>query len=188
MYEKYIDELSATLKNVEVDEIRTAEDLIISIYRNNKRIYVIGNGGSAAASSHWVCDFGKIIVMDKKRFQVMSLTDNNAWITAIANDLSYEDVFVEQLRNLMSEGDLLIGISASGNSENIVRSFEYAHSIGAKTMGIIGFFGGKVRELSDHSIYIPSYNYGIVEDIQLAIGHMISQEIKSNMKDGRYDG
>lgn len=72
--------------------------------------------------------------------------------------------------------------------KNDVRSFEYAHSIGAKTMGIIGFFGGKVRELSDHSIYIPSYNYGIVEDIQLAIGHMISQEIKSNVKDGRYDG
>jgi D-sedoheptulose 7-phosphate isomerase len=187
MYEKYIEDLSAVLKAVDVEEIRTAENLIIQTYHNNNRIFVIGNGGSAAASSHWVCDFGKIIVMDKKRFKVMSLTDNNAWITAIANDLSYEEVFVEQLKNLMSEGDLLIGISASGNSMNIVKAFEYAHSIGAMTMGIIGFSGGKVRELSDHYIYIPSHNYGIVEDIQLAIGHMISQQIKKNMKDGKYD-
>lgn len=187
MYQDYINELTSVLMDVETDEIKTAEELIVSIYRNNKRIFVIGNGGSAAASSHWVCDFGKIIVMDKKRFKVMSLTDNNAWITAIANDLSYEEIFVEQLENLMSEGDLLIGISASGNSKNIIKAFEFAHSIGAKTMGVVGFFGGRLRELSDHSIYIPSYNYGIVEDIQLAIGHMISQEIKRNMIEGKYN-
>lgn len=184
MYEEYIQQLSATLMAVEVDNIKKAEELIIGIYEKSKRIFIIGNGGSAAASSHWVCDFGK--TANKKRFQIMSLTDNIAWITAIANDLSYEDIFVEQLRNLMNEGDLLIGISASGNSENVIRAFEYALSIGAKTLGIVGFTGGRVKELSEHYIFIPSSNYGIVEDIQLAIGHMISQKVKKDMMDGKY--
>lgn len=186
MYRDYIQQLTNTISMLNIDEIKSAQSLILECYRNNGRIYIVGNGGSAAASSHWVCDLSKINVKNLKRLEVFSLTDNASWMTAISNDFSYEAVFVEQLINLIKANDLLIGISASGNSMNVVKAVEYSKSIGAKSLGVVGFAGGKLKETADGSVHILSDNYGIVEDIQLAIGHMISQAIKRELEEGIY--
>lgn len=178
MYKDYIKQLKESLNQVDLLKIKEAEDIITKCYKNNGNIYIIGNGGSATTSSHWACDFGKISVDDKRRISVYSLTDNNALLTAISNDINYKMVFEEQLKNLLESKDLLVGISASGNSENVINAFKYAKKIGSKTLSIVGFTGGKLKEIADYYIYIPCKNYGVIEDIQLAIGHMISQEIK----------
>lgn len=181
MYEDYIKQLNKTINQVNLAQIKDAENIIIECYKNDGCIYIIGNGGSAATSSHWVCDFGKVIVDGKKRIAVYSLTDNNAWMTAISNDINYEVIFEEQLKNLLRPQDLLVGISASGNSQNVIKAFKYAKKVGVKTLSIVGFTGGNLKEISDCCIYIPCENYGVIEDIQLAVGHMISQEIKRKL-------
>ncbi len=183
-YLDYFERLNETLSKLKISELEKLEEIIFNAYKDNKTIFVIGNGGSASAATHWACDFSKgTKVEGKKPLRCISLTDNIAIMTAISNDISYEDVFVEQLKVFLSSGDILIGISASGNSENIVKALQYCKDNGGIAVAIVGFTGGKCREIANHTIYIPNNEYGIVEDIHIIIDHMISQKIKKRIED-----
>ena len=140
----------------------------------DQQIFAIGNGGSASTASHFVTDLAKGASLDrKKRFKVVSLTDNVEWITALGNDLCFEDIFVEQLRNFAQPGDVLIAISGSGNSENVLRAVRHAKEIGCITVGFVGFQGGKLKALVDHAVVIESDHMGRIEDMHLILQHMI---------------
>ena len=139
-----------------------------------KRIYAIGNGGSASTASHFVNDMGKgASVGRKKRFKVVPLTDNVEWMTALSNDLSYDEVFAEQLKNFAEPGDLLFAISGSGNSENVLRAVAYAREVGCKTVGFSGFGGGKLKDMVDECIVVDSDHMGRVEDMHLILQHVV---------------
>ena len=150
-----------------ITTIRTARN-------REKRIYAIGNGGSASTASHFVNDMGKgASVGRQKRFKTIPLTDNVEWITALSNDLSYDDVYVEQLKNFAEPGDVLVAFSGSGNSENVLRAVTYANSVGCQTLGFCGFGGGKLKDLANESIVIDSCHMGRVEDLHLILQHLI---------------
>lgn len=139
-----------------------------------KRIYAIGNGGSASTASHFVNDMGKGASIGREtRFKTIPLTDNVEWMTALSNDLCYEDVYVEQLKNFAEPGDILLAISGSGNSENVLRAVGYANEVGCVTIGFTGFEGGTLRELVQHCVVIPSDHMGRIEDMHLILQHMI---------------
>ena len=143
----------------------------------------MGDGGSASNASHFACDLGKgtlkrVYDGKEKRFRVISLTDNIVTITAFANDLSFEDIFVQQLHNLIDKGDVVIGISGSGNSPNVIKAIRYAQTCGAKTIGFLGFkTGGKLSKLVDYEITVQDNHYGRIEDIHLALGHLITDNL-----------
>lgn len=181
-FHKYKQELIESIDNLSQKDMEQFFQIMLDSYNKNKKIIIIGNGGSAATASHFSCDLGKgASVEGVRRFRVISLTDNVPLITAISNDISYDEVFKYQLENILEKDDLVIGISASGNSENIVKAFEYAKSKSAKTFGLVGFSGGKVKDLSDGYIHVQSFNYGIVEDIHLIIEHVLTQYFKKYM-------
>ena len=186
-YENYRTRLRDTLQSITIESIYHLENRIMNCYKNSQSIYIMGNGGSASAASHWACDFSKgTFVQGKKSLRVIGLADNMALFSAIANDMGYESVFAFQLQTLLKKGDLVIGISASGNSMNIVRAFEYAKSIGAETFAVVGFSGGKMKEIADSSIYIPNGEYGIVEDIHMILDHMIMPRIRYRIEHEEY--
>lgn len=179
-FKNYKDELVKTLDLIDSLELSGVTEVLWNAYLQGRRIYVIGNGGSAATASHYVCDFGKgAAVPGEKRIKIMSLTDNVSHMTAISNDISYEDVFKEQLENLLEPEDVVIAISASGNSGNLLSSVAYANDIGAITVGILGFDGGKLLQMVQHRLVIDNFNYGQVEDAHLILGHVLSQYFRT---------
>lgn len=181
----YIRELKSALDALPVDAIGRAVEMILQTYRRGGTIFVAGNGGSASTSSHFACDLGKgTAVEGKPRLRVISLADNLALLTAWANDVSYEAIFAEQLKNLMCPDDLLIAISASGNSPNVLRAAEYAHQLGCKVIGLTGFGGGKLADLADLAIIAESHEYGPVEDIHLILDHIMRRCIHNTLKEG----
>ena len=151
--------------------------LIATLYRGfeeGRTIFLVGNGGSAATASHFGQDLAKGTLSSmsaKRRFRVIPLTDNVGFITALANDEGYESIFEQQLRNLAREGDLLVAISGSGNSPNVLRAVEYAHSIGMTTIGVTGFDGGKLRALARESVHVPIDDMGMCEAIHGVVFH-----------------
>lgn len=178
-YRTYIDELIRHLNDLQELDLARLENTLLDAYLNDRMIFVIGNGGSAATASHMATDFSKgTTVASKKRIKMLSLTDNVAWMTALGNDLSYEDIYVEQLKTFLQPGDVLLSISASGNSKNLVKAVEYCNAHGGKSVSLLGFSGGKLKELSHEFIHIPNFNYGVVEDIHLVINHIVSQKLK----------
>jgi len=178
----YLEKLTDSLKELSLDDIAEVAETIYQGYLNGCQVFIMGNGGSASTASHFACDLGKgTIVLGKPRFRVISLNDNVALMTALSNDFGYENIFVEQLTNLLNPGDIVIAITASGNSENILRAVEYAKSKGAITIGFIGFGGGKLRSMADLSIVISSRNYGRVEDVHLILEHLICQYLERKL-------
>lgn len=177
---QYLDELIRCLNKLDADKMLEAIEMLLAAYRNNKKVFILGNGGSASAASHMACDLSKgtlqrIYDKREKRLKVISLTDNVALISAFANDLSYEDIFIQQLRNLVESGDVVIALSGSGNSPNVVKAVEYAKNCGAKTIGILGFkTGGKLGSMVDCAIIADSNFYGPNEDIQSVLGHIMT--------------
>jgi D-sedoheptulose 7-phosphate isomerase len=170
----YLDELDATLKALPHEQIAAIIDAIRDVRDRDAQLFVVGNGGSAATASHFAVDLGKGASLGaERRFRVLSLTDNVPWITALANDLSYEDVFVEQLRNYARAGDLLLAISGSGNSENVLRAVRYANSIGCRTIGLAGFAGGKLREQAQECLVVSADHMGRIEDGHFVVQHLI---------------
>jgi D-sedoheptulose 7-phosphate isomerase len=148
-------------------------------YDEDRQIFIIGNGGSAGTASHMACDLaknvlGKLPDKAKKRFRVMSMTDNVPMITALSNDLGFEHVFTEQLHLFARCGDLLIVISGSGNSPNVIRAIELAHEMGLRTAGLLGFGGGKAQPLLDTTVLVPDFTYGYVEDMHMVFDHLIT--------------
>ena len=182
--QKYISHLQDVLERLKLDDMQQSIDVIMEAYYVNKQIFVIGNGGSASTASHLACDLGKgTSVAGKPRFRVISLTDNVATMTAWSNDVAYEDVFVEQLKNLVNAGDVVIGISASGNSENVIRAMQHAADIGCNTIGWSGLGGGKLATICDVNVVVDSHQYGPVEDVHLILNHVLHAWIQEEFSD-----
>jgi len=151
-------------------------------YEEGRTLLTFGNGGSAALASHFVCDIGKgTAAPGRKRLRAISLTDNAPLVTAWANDTSYGEIFAEQLRALLQKGDLVLAISGSGNSENVVRGLQTAREAGAKTMALTGFSGGRVKALADICLIVPSDNMPHIEDAHLLSAHAIFTAIRRRM-------
>lgn len=171
----YIEELQATLSRLRVEQIEEAIRAALDARERDAQIFVIGNGGSAATASHMAVDIGKGASLGaSRRYRVMSLTDNVAWMSALSNDISYADVFVEQLKNFARPGDLLLAFSGSGNSENIVRAVRYARSIGCRTIGFAGFEGGRLSDEAETCLVVDSNHMGRIEDAHLIVQHILS--------------
>ena len=169
------------------DELRpaTLEQIATEILKPGRTTFIFGNGGSASTASHMAVDLAKgAQVEGYPRLRVVSLTDNTAMITAWANDASYYFVFEEQLKSLMKRGDVVIGISASGDSPSVLSAMIYAKENGAVTIGFIGFGGGKLKQLVDIDVTVSSRNYGVVEDFHLSLNHIISQFIRQFLEGG----
>lgn len=177
-------QLVANLPYEKID--RVINDLMFA-YDRGKHIFIFGNGGSAALASHFACDLGKGTIVSsngQKRFRVMALTDNVPLMTAWANDSCYEQIFAEQLRNFLTPGDVAFAISGSGNSPNILRGLEVARSHGARTIGLTGFEGGKMKSLCDVCVILPSDNMQIIEDFHLSVTHAIFSVIRHRVSKG----
>ena len=176
----YLLEITRCLASIDKTKIELIIDVLVDAYKKDRKVFILGNGGSASTASHMACDLGKgtlqrIYDNTERRFRVISLTDNVAIMTAFANDLSFDEIFVQQLRNLVDTDDIVIALSGSGNSPNVIKAMEYAKLCGAKTIGILGFkTGGKVGSIVDISIVVDSNHYGPIEDIQLVLNHMIA--------------
>ena len=182
--DQYLTETLPLFKEYQTETFQKAMDAMCATYQAGGTIFLCGNGGSAGTSSHMVNDLSKgSVVEGKKRLRVVGLADNMSLLTAYANDNGYETVFVEQLKSLFKSGDVLISISCSGNSENVVRASDYARKHGGKVIGLLGFSGGKLLALSDFPIHFKSYNYGAVEDAQLMFSHLSSQFLHQYIKE-----
>ncbi len=180
---QYIRELEEILDSVQIDKLENIVELIYDAYKKNKQVFIFGNGGSASTASHFACDLSKGTILEgKPRLKAMSLNDNMALITAISNDLDYTEVFREQLKNMINEGDVVMGITASGNSDNILKAMEYARKHSANTVGIIGFGGGKLKDVVDKHIIISNNDYGQVEGFHVVLAHLISLCFKEKIK------
>lgn len=170
----YFTDVEAALKRLDVEEINRAMNAIYRAFQERRHIYVFGNGGSAATASHLANDFNKGISQGlRKKFRVCCLNDNMATVMAIANDLDYSDVFAEQLRNRLEPGDLVIAISGSGNSSNIIKAVRHAKECGCEVIGLSGYDGGRLKTLADYSMHVDVDDMQIVEDLHLVFNHMM---------------
>lgn len=172
----YLRELKAALDALDLEAVRRARDWIGQARDEGRQLFVCGNGGSAATASHLANDLGKGASYGRPpaaRFRVVALTDNIPWITALANDVGYESIFAEQLRNLGQKGDVLVAISGSGNSPNVLNAVEAAREQGMKSIGWCGFGGGKLAGRVDLPIVVDSRHMGRVEDIHAIVMHLV---------------
>lgn len=153
-------------------------DMIKAAFEGNKKIITCGNGGSASTASHYITDWNKMVnLATGRKFRGVSLCDNIGLITAYGNDLSYDDVFSGQVNALMDEGDLLIAISGSGNSPNVLKAVEAARQAGGKTLAVVGYDGGKLMPVCDHSVWVKSFDMQLCEDVHLMFGHMVMKTL-----------
>jgi len=171
----YLSYLNDVLSKIETDDIGCFVQTLLDARERGATIFFIGNGGSAATASHFANDIAVGTNSYEKPFRVISLTDNQAIITAIGNDFGYQDIFIRQLKILAKPGDILVGISASGNSPNLIRAFQYAASNGIKTVAITAFDGGKLKLMADEGIHVPTApkEYGPAEDAHMVLDHLI---------------
>lgn len=178
----YLNGMARLLGEIDCRGIDDFAELMVDAWRNDRRVFVFGNGGSATTASHHACDLMKTAAVDgQRRLNAFSLVDNVGIGTAIGNDLDYEQVFVYLLETYAKRGDLAVAISGSGNSPNVLRACTWARRNGVKVIALTGFSGGKLKDLADLHINIPSDNYGYVEDLHLAIGHMVAQILKARI-------
>ena len=175
----YIDELKVTLDQLSEEVINQVLDILHEARLNNRQVFILGNGGSASTASHFVCDLGKNTrVQGVPNFRVMGLTDNMALFSALANDEGYENVFAQQLGNYLQQDDVVIGISTSGNSPNVVNAIQFANSLGAQTIGFTGFSSGELGNMLDIDLHVPSHSIEHVEDIHLVLEHLITKALR----------
>jgi len=175
---------------IDARELQALGDSVFEAYRRRAMVFVIGNGGSGSNASHFSEDAGKCTIHPddydndaKKRLRILSLTDNTPYLLAWANDAGFERVFVEQLKNLANSGDLLIAISGSGNSPNILRAVEWANQHDLRTFGLTGYSGGKLRSLAHQNLHVPLDDMGMVESIHLAAFHWVVGDMARRMSD-----
>lgn len=179
---KYIEMEKQVLDSLSIEEINDVMNVLEQTRLAGKRIFICGNGGSASTASHLECDFNKGISYDQElKYDIECLSDNVPMMMAIANDIGYDDIFVVPLKNKLKRGDVVIGISGSGNSENVIRAFQYANATGAETIAFTGYSGGKLKKLAKYNIHIVIDNMQITEDIHLVLNHMMMY-ILSEMK------
>lgn len=177
--EWYRDLEIAKWQELDLDAISGIAGAIEKAEKKGKQIFVMGNGGSAATASHLATDWSKTAErVGKPLIRCISLNDNIPFMTAIANDLGYEEVFSRQLQNLLNPGDVVVIISGSGNSPNVIKAAEFAKKVGAVTIGMTGFTGGKLRKLVDICLHIESDQYGVIEDLHMVAGSILAFYLK----------
>lgn len=175
----YGEQYAKAFERVDRSAVVSVAHLFEATYRQHRTVFVCGNGGSAAIANHMVCDHGKLIGTDTDlRVRIHSLSNSSELMTAIANDIAYDEVFAFPLRSMALPGDVLLTISGSGQSPNIVKAVETARSMGLKTVAFTGFTGGSSGEISDIHVHVPSDNYGVVEDIHQSIMQIVAQFIR----------
>ena len=175
----YFDELEQMVRTLSRDDLQKVLRLLEGCYYNGRRIFVIGNGGSAATASHFALDLAKNTIMPQApRLKAISLTDHVPLITAWSNDTAYEHIFAEQLANLIEPGDVVIGISASGNSLNVINALRLARQSRAFTVGILGATGGKIKDMVDAYILAPGQNIEQEEDAHMILAHVITRHMR----------
>ncbi len=184
----YLSELRLVLDNLPLQEIAQAAEILFECYQAEHTVFTFGNGGSGSLASHLVADFGKGThfpgpkeLASVRRLKALAVTDNMSMVTAWANDTDYEDIFMRQIENFLQPGDVALAISGSGNSRNVIKALEYARVVGATTIGLGGFGGGKMKELLDCPIIVPSSSMQQVEDAHLIIGHMIFLNLRDRI-------
>jgi D-sedoheptulose 7-phosphate isomerase len=180
----FLKRVADELGRIDPAQVQALADAMFDAYKTGRMIFLAGNGGSGSNASHFCEDVGKCTLKlpedlhsDKKRFRVLSLTDNTPYILAWANDEGYDRVFVEQLKNLASPGDLLVAISGSGNSRNVLAAVEWANAHDLKTFGCTGFSGGKLKGLAQRNLHVPLDDMGIVETLHLAAFHWVVDDL-----------
>lgn len=191
---QYTKRLAEELNRIDLSDLENWADLVFEAWQHRANVFIIGNGGSAATATHMSQDFAKSLhpenkldAPDTKRLRVQSLTDNVGWLTAVANDLGYEQVFKQQLQNLANAGDLLIAISGSGNSENVLNAVTWANESGLITFGLTGFDGGQLATLCQHSLNVSVDDMGMSEGIHLSLYHWVLNDVYARINQtGRY--
>jgi D-sedoheptulose 7-phosphate isomerase len=182
-FNSYFNKVSDTLGQIDTDSLMKLVNLLLKTREEGNHIYIFGNGGSGATASHVTGDFLKGISYGlDKRFKVQCLNDNISGMMAISNDLSYEEIFIEQLKAFLKKDDVVIGISGSGNSANVVKAMEYAGSQGAVTVAFCGYKGGKIKDIADIVIHAPVQDMEVTEDIHIIIFHAIKQVMMKELK------
>lgn len=185
----YFEELASTMSQLPVRELENLVRVFLCTYDAGRAVFLFGNGGSAALASHMACDLGKGAAPScGKRLRVVALTDNVPLLTAWANDTCYENIFSEQLANLIEPGDLAFAISGSGNSPNVIGALEFARRAGAVTAGITGFQGGRMKLLCDVCAVVPCENMQIIEDLHLSISHAIFRALRGEIQKRNPEG
>lgn len=170
---KYRAGLSKVLEDLDTAQVERFIQVLAEALTDGRQLFLFGNGGSAATASHMACDLNKGVSYGKeKRFKVICLNDNVPTMMAYSNDVSYEDIFVEPLKNFLQTGDVAIGLSGSGNSENVVRAISYANDHGAITVGLCGYAGGRLKERAQVVVHVGANDMQMVEDLHLVLGHM----------------
>lgn len=180
----YFSKLKQVLSDISCDQADEIASALCRTYQESSAVFLFGNGGSASLASHFACDLGKgtsLAGNDAKRFRAIALTDNIPTITAWANDSSYDDIFSEQLKNLVQPGDIAFGISCSGNSPNVLKALTVAREMGATTIGLGGFQGGKMKDLCDICLIVPSDNMQIIEDLHLSVAHAVFTIVRNRI-------
>ena len=174
----YLSGLKDVLDRFDYEGFEQTVNMVLSAYDNETHIFVMGNGGSGSTASHFACDINKGCCIDlDKKFKMICLNDNVPTMLALSNDISYESVFVEQMKNFFKPGDLVIGISGSGNSENVLRAIQYAKDNGGRTIGFSGYSGGKLADMVDVSLVARVDDMQKVEDVHMIIVHIIMQAV-----------
>ena len=182
-FTEYFTRVTDTLAKVDLDAVMKLTELLLEARDKEYTIFICGNGGSAATASHVTGDFLKGVSYQlDKRFRVLCLSDNIPGMMAISNDLTYEEIFIEQLKAYMHKNDVVIGISGSGNSANVVKAMQYAKGQGAITVAMCGFKGGKIKDLADLVILAPVQDMEVTEDVHIIVFHAIKQKLMRTLK------
>ena len=175
---KYLSDLKVTIDNLDRNEIITFNNLMEETRQKRNKVIIFGNGGSGSTASHFACDINKgVSLTQKTRYKVIALTDNIPTMLAYSNDIGYEYVFVEQLKNFIEEGDIVIGISGSGNSKNVIKAIEYANANGNITVGLTGYKGGKLKEIAKLSVNANVEDMQLSEDIHMILVHILMKTL-----------
>jgi D-sedoheptulose 7-phosphate isomerase len=192
--EAYLVRLREVVAALDPGELRAMADSIFDAWQNGRYVFIIGNGGSGCNASHMAEDLGKSLLREsdlrdesKRRLKVLSLTDNVGWITAVGNDVGYDQVFVQQLMNYGTAGDVLVAISGSGNSPNILAAVDWANRHGLKTFSLTGYSGGKLRPMAEAGLHVALDDMGMVESVHLSAFHWVLNDVYARInREGRY--
>lgn len=175
---RYFAKLMLLIERMDQESVDRACNLISDAWHDGRQVITFGNGGSALTALHFITDWNKSVAMKGKRpFRGRSLVDNVGLLMAYGNDVSFQDIFSEQLSNIVHPGDLVIAISGSGNSENVIRAVHCAHEHDAVTLGLCGYDGGRLRQLTQHCIWVPINDMQLVEDMHMMFGHIVMQKL-----------
>jgi D-sedoheptulose 7-phosphate isomerase len=177
LFQSYISRIDHALDTISLNELETSIKIISNSSKNSGKIWLIGNGGSAATASHFATDLSRCTGENRQPITAISLCDNLGLITAYSNDLDYGQIFSGQLKCILNRDDLLICISGSGNSKNVVNAAKYANEQGAETLCLVGYDGGELKKICKYNVHVPSFDMQICEDIHLMIGHMIMKKL-----------